>query len=73
MIMENIQQAVLSAMEAKPLDFKAHIEKEINDRVYNQMQTRKQELAKSILNRSDDSNEEESEENIQPEEADEDL
>ena len=71
--MENIQQAILSAMEAKPLDFKTHIEKEINDRVFNQLQARKQELAKNILNRSDDSNEEESEEELQPEEADENL
>jgi len=73
MVMENIQQAVLSAMEAKPLDFKTHIEKEINDRVFNQLQARKQELAKNILNRSDDSTEEESEEELQPEEADENL
>jgi hypothetical protein len=70
--MENIQQAVLSAMEAKPLDFKAHIEKELDARVFNQLQARKQEIAKNILNPSDDY-EEESEEELQPEEADENL
>jgi hypothetical protein len=71
--MENIQHAVLSAIESKPLEFKKYIEDEINNRVYSVMQARKQELAKNILNPSDDSSEEESEEDITPEEHDEEL
>ena len=69
--MENIQQAILSAMEAKPLEFKQHIEAEISNRVSNLMQTRKQEIAANILNTSDDT--EESEEDTTPEETDEEL
>lgn len=69
--MENIQQAILSSMEAKPLEFKQHIETEINSRVYNLMQARKQEIAGNILNTSDDT--EESEEYTTSEETDEEL
>jgi len=48
--MENIQQAVLSAVQAKPLDFKTHIAAELENKVASAIELRKQELAKTILN-----------------------
>ncbi len=48
--MENIQQAVLSAVQAKPLDFKTHIAAELESKVASAIELRKQELAKTILN-----------------------
>jgi len=71
--MENIQHAVMSAMEAKPLEFKKHIEDEINNRIQTLMQARKQDLAKNILNPSEDSDEDEFEEDNNSEETDEEL
>ena len=55
--MENIQNAILSAIEAKPLDFKAHIEKELESKVYANLQDRKIELAKTFINKKEDSEE----------------
>lgn len=51
--MENIQNAILSAIEAKPLDFKTHIEKELENKVFSAMQDRKLELAKHFLNKEE--------------------
>ena len=59
--MENIQNAVLSAVEAKPLDFKTHITAELESKVASALELRKQELARTFLDR------EESEEEIQSE------
>ena len=47
--MENIQNAILSAIEAKPLDFKNHINAELESKVASALELRKQELAKSFL------------------------
>jgi hypothetical protein len=57
--MENIQNAVLSAVEAKPLDFKTHIAAELESKVASALELRKQELAKSFLNYGDEDSEEE--------------
>lgn len=59
--MENIQNAILSAIEAKPLDFKTHITAELESKVASALELRKQELATTFLDR------EESEEEIQSE------
>jgi hypothetical protein len=45
MIMENIKSAIASASEAKPLDFKTHIETELKSRVYDALLAKKQEMA----------------------------
>lgn len=70
--MENIRQAIVSAAEAKPLDFKNHISAELQSRVYDALLNRKVELAGRLMNDTqvddDDSEEEEfhtsSEENV---------
>ena len=66
--MENIQQAVLSAVQAKPLDFKAHIEKELESKVFSAVQARKIELAQGILT-GEESVEDSNETQIEPEET----
>jgi len=57
--MENIQNAILSAVDAKPLDFKNHISAELESKVASALELRKQELAKSFLNYGDEDSEEE--------------
>lgn len=57
--MENIQNAVLSAVEAKPLDFKTHIEAELEAKVASTLELRKQELARSFLDQEESEEEEE--------------
>jgi hypothetical protein len=51
--MENIQNAIMSAIEAKPLDFKSHIHSELESKVQSALQSRKIELAQSFLNREE--------------------
>ena len=51
--MENIQKAIMSAIEAKPLDFKSHIHSELESKVQSALQSRKIELAQSFLNREE--------------------
>ena len=51
--MENIQNAIMSAIEAKPLDFKSHIHSELESKVHSALQSRKIELAQSFLNREE--------------------
>jgi hypothetical protein len=51
--MENIQNAIMSAIEAKPLDFKSHIHSELESKVQSALQNRKIELAQSFLNREE--------------------
>ena len=51
--MENIQNAIMSAIEAKPLDFKSHINSELESKVQSALQSRKIELAQSFLNREE--------------------
>lgn len=69
--MENIQQAIVSALEAKPLDFKTHIQAELQSRVSDMMALRKQEIAGSLFNQQpeEDEDDQSSSEDI----ADEDL
>lgn len=57
--MENIQNAVLSAVEAKPLDFKSHITAELETKVASALELRKQELARSFLDQDTDETESE--------------
>lgn len=52
--MENIKLAIASAHEAKPLDFKTHIEAELKDRVYSALLSRKQEIASSLFKDASD-------------------
>ena len=54
--MENIQNAIMSAIEAKPLDFKSHIHSELESKVQSALQSRKIELAQSFLNREESEN-----------------
>ena len=68
--MENIQQAIVSALEAKPLDFKAHIQAELQSRVGDMMALRKQEIAGSLFNQQ---SEEEDDQSSLEDNADEDL
>ena len=51
--MENIQNAIMSAIEAKPLDFKSHIHSELESKVQSALQSRKIELAQSFMNREE--------------------
>lgn len=67
--MENIQQAILSAVESKPLDFKSHIEAELQSKISDAMQIRRQELASKILNQQ----QEEDDQTSLEDNADEDL
>lgn len=62
--MENIQQAVLSAVQAKPLDFKTHIAAELESKVASAIELRKQELAKTILNPEESKPEETTDEEL---------
>jgi hypothetical protein len=71
--MENIQQAVMSAIEAKPLDFKAHIERELESKVSDALEARKQELAQNILGGHEESEEDSEDIQIDTEETDEEL
>jgi hypothetical protein len=43
--MENIKNAIASAAEAKPLDFKGYIETELKSRVYDALLAKKQDMA----------------------------
>ena len=74
--MENIQTAILSAADEKPLDFKTAIYSELQDKVYNAVMNRKHELAGSLLNASEEEFEEFEEDEFQSsseENVDEDL
>ena len=68
--MENIQQAIVSALEAKPLDFKTHIQAELQSRIGDMMALRKQEIAGSLFNQQ---SEEEDDQSSSEDIADEDL
>ena len=57
--MDNIQNAVLSEVEAKPLDFKSHITAELETKVASALELRKQELARSFLDQDTDETESE--------------
>lgn len=48
--MENIQKAIISAIESKPLDFKTSIADELQAKIYDALQNRKIELAGSLFN-----------------------
>lgn len=51
--MENIQLAIASASESKPLDFKQHIYSALQAKVYDALQTRKIEVAGSMFRDND--------------------
>ena len=57
--MDNIQNAVVSAVETKPLDFKSHITTELETKVASALELRKQELARSFLDQDTDETESE--------------
>jgi hypothetical protein len=47
--MENIQLAIVSAAESKPLEFKNYIYSALQSKVYDALQTKKIEIAGSIF------------------------
>jgi hypothetical protein len=71
--MDNIQQAIMSAIEAKPLDFKTHIGNELDNKIQSALQSRKIELAQSFLNQEEESVEDSEDIQIDTEENDEEL
>lgn len=53
--MSNIQTAIASASEIKPIEFKAAIDAELKSRVYDALLNKKMEMASAIFNETDDS------------------
>jgi hypothetical protein len=63
--MENIQLAVTSAADSKPVDFKSHIFDALQAKVYDALQTRKVEVAGALFRDNDESNEDNLEQEFQ--------
>jgi len=57
--MENIQQAIISAAEAKPLDFKNLINSELQSKVYDALLNKKIEMAGKFFNQEEEISDEE--------------
>lgn len=56
--MENIQLAVTSAADSKPLDFKNHVFDALQSKMYDALQTRKIEVAGALFKDNDSVNDE---------------
>ena len=73
--MDNIRQAIASAAEAKPLDFKNFVSAELQARVYDALLNQKVEVAGTLMNNTqiEDNSEEEEFHTSSEENVDEDL